>query len=83
MLRDLECWLRRRLRYFLWKQWKVSPARFRKLRGRGVGLDLASQTVGSPHGPWRPSCSPALSMALPNRYFDELGLPSLVRKPIN
>ncbi len=83
VLRDLEGWLRRRLRCFLWKQWKVSPARFRELRGRGVGPDLAAQTVGSPHGPWRLSCSPALNMALPNRFFDELGLPSLVRKPIN
>ncbi len=83
VLRDLEGWLRRRLRCFLWKRWKVSPARFRELRGRGVGPDLAAQTVGSPHGPWRLSCSPALNMALPNRFFDELGLPSLVRKPIN
>jgi RNA-directed DNA polymerase len=82
-LRELDGWLRRRLRCFLWKQWKVSPARFRELRARGIGPDLSAQTVGSSHGPWRLSCSPALNMALPNRYFDELGLPSLVRKPIN
>jgi RNA-directed DNA polymerase len=42
-----------------------------------VGKDLAAQTVGSAHGPWRISHSPALTLALPNAYFASLGLPSL------
>jgi hypothetical protein len=38
----------------------VEPATtFAKLRRRGVGRDLAAQTAGSPHGPWRFSQSPA------------------------
>ena len=32
---------------------------------------------GSTHGPWRISRSPALSYALPNAFFDALGLPRL------
>ncbi len=77
VLEDLEQWLRRRLRSAMWKQWKRGKARFAALRKRGVGKDLAAQTAGSPHGPWRLAHSPALNFALPNAYFDSLGLPRL------
>jgi hypothetical protein len=40
--------------------------------------DLAAQTAGSPHGPWRIANSPALAIALPNAYFAKLGLPPMV-----
>ena len=76
--KKLDSWIRRRLRCFVWKQWKRGRVRFVQLRARGVSKDLAAQTAGSPHGPWRISCSPALSFALPNAYFKKLGLPSLV-----
>jgi RNA-directed DNA polymerase len=74
----LETWLRRRLRSAVWKQWKQGRTRFRELRKRGVGTDLAAQTAGSAHGPWRIANSPALNLALPNAYFDALGLPAMV-----
>ena len=78
VLHALEQWYRRRLRSAFWKQWKRGRVRFAELRRRGVGQDLAAQTAGSPHGPWRLAHSPALSIALPNAYFDSLGLPRLV-----
>ena len=34
-----------------WKQWKWSRVRFTKLRRRGVGVELAAQTLGSSDGP--------------------------------
>jgi RNA-directed DNA polymerase len=79
ILRDLEVWIRRRLRCFLWKQWKRGRARFKELRNRGVGKELAAKTAGSGHGPWRLSNSPALAIALPNAFFTSLGLPALAR----
>ena len=78
VLKNLEGWLRRRLRSVVWKQWNRSRRRFQELRKRGVGKDLAAQTVGSPHGPWRLANSPALTIALPNAYFASLGLPPMV-----
>jgi len=78
VLQSLEAWLRRRLRSVVWKQWKRGRTRFRELRKRGVGKDLAAQTAGSPHGPWRIANSPALAIALPNAYFAKLGLPPMV-----
>jgi RNA-directed DNA polymerase len=77
VLRDLDQWVRRRLRAVAWKQWKLGPNRFAELRRRGIGKDLAAQTAGSPHGPWRLSNSPALSNALPNAYLRSLGLLSI------
>jgi len=78
VLQRLEEWVRHRLRSAIWKQWKRSPVRFAELRRRGVGQDLTAQTVGSAHGPWRIANSPALSFALPNAYFDSLGIPRLI-----
>jgi RNA-directed DNA polymerase len=74
-LRDLDKWIRRRLRSYHWKPW--GRKRYRELRKRGVGRQLAWNTVKSAHGPWRLSQSPALAIALPQRYFAALGLPSL------
>ena len=78
VLQSLESWLRRRLRSMAWKQWKRGRTRFRELRKRGVSKDLAAQTAGSPHGPWRIANSPALNLALSNAYFAELGLPPMI-----
>ena len=77
VLEGLERWARHRLRSVIWKQWKRGSVRFAELRKRGVGKDLAAQTAGSAHGPWRLANSPALALALPNAYFDSLGIPRL------
>ena len=69
VLQGLEEWLRRRLRSVIWKQWKRGRTRFAELRKRGVGKDLAAQTAGSAHGPWRLANSSALAIALPNAYL--------------
>jgi len=77
MLHSFEEWTRRRLRSAIWKQWKWGRVRFAELVLRGVSRDLAAKTAGSDHGPWRLANSPALSFALPNAYFDSLGIPRL------
>ena len=77
VLQSLEEWTRRRLRSVIWKQWKRGSVRFAELQKRGVHYDLAARTAGSAHGPWRLANSPALAIALPNAYFDSLGIPRL------
>jgi RNA-directed DNA polymerase len=76
-LQSLDQWVRRRLRAVAWKQWKRGKRRFDELQSRGVRQDLAAQTAGSAHGPWRLANSTALKIALPNAYFKSLGLPML------
>ncbi len=77
VLRELDQWLRRRLRALVWKQWKHVRNRIAKLLRRGVDRSLAARTAVSPHGPWRLSNSPALNTALPNAFLASLGLPSV------
>ena len=74
VLQVLDCWIRRRLRCVYWRRWKRGKKRFAELRRLGVGRDLAAQTAGSVHGPWRISRSPALSYAFPSAHFNSLGL---------
>ena len=74
VLRRLDQWIRRRLRAIVWRQWKRGRTRFAALRRLGVNKHLAAKTAGSARGPWRISASPALSFALPNAFFDWLGL---------
>jgi RNA-directed DNA polymerase len=74
VLRDLDSWIRRKLRCFIWKQWKRGRTRFKELVKHGVNATLAALTAGSPHGPWRLSQSPALCIAFPNAFFDGIGL---------
>jgi RNA-directed DNA polymerase len=77
--KELDSWIRRRLRCYLWKQW--GRRRYRELRRRGVSQALAWNTVKSAHGPWRLSRSPALAIALPGSYLEGLGLPRLHQRP--
>jgi len=82
VLRELDQWIRRRLRAVAWKQWRNGPTRYAELRRRGVGPVLAAKAASSPQGLWRLSHSPALAMALSNAAFKSLGLATVeVPKP--
>jgi RNA-directed DNA polymerase len=75
VLSNLDAWIRRRLRMYLWRQWKNGRNRFKELRRRGVTKFRAAIAAGSPTGFWRMSGHPAVQQALRNHYFDSIGLP--------
>jgi group II intron reverse transcriptase/maturase len=77
-LRDIDKWIRRKLRCYIWKQW--GRAGYRELRKRGVSVREAWNTSKSAHGPWRLSKTLALALALPVRYFSSMGLPALAAR---
>jgi RNA-directed DNA polymerase len=77
VLTNLEAWIRRRLRSYLWRQWGNGHNRFKELRRRGVTQFRAAVAAGSPTGYWRMSGHPAVQSALRNHHFDSLGLPRL------
>ena len=77
VLSNLDAWIRRRLRMYLWRQWKNGRNRFKELRRRGVPKFNAAVAAGSPTGFWRMSGHPAVQQALRNHYFDSIGLPRL------
>jgi RNA-directed DNA polymerase len=73
----MESWLRRRLRNLHWTRWQTGRKRMQELRKRGVSDGLARRTAFGSKGTWRMSASKALQVALPNRYFDDIGLPRI------
>ncbi len=77
VLVHLDSWIRRRLRSVLWAQWKHVRRRQAELQQRGVSREWAKKTACSNLGPWRLSQDPSICQALPNAYFDALGLPRL------
>jgi RNA-directed DNA polymerase len=77
VLTNLEAWIRRRLRLYLWRQWRTRQNRFAELRRRGVAKFAAAVAAGSPTGLWRMSGHPAVQQALRNDNFESLGLPRI------
>lgn len=73
-LRDLDGWIRRRLRAVAWRQWKRGPTRYHRLRRLGVPRDQAIYTVWRFPGAWRASRTQVLNAALPAKLWDQLGL---------
>jgi RNA-directed DNA polymerase len=76
VFRELDEWIRHRLRAIQLKQWKRGRTAYRKLISHGVNPDLAARIAANTRRWWKNSAM-ALHIALPNRLFDQLGLPRL------
>ena len=50
VLTNLEAWIRRRMRLYLWRQWRNGHNRFTELRRLGIAKFAASVAAGSPTG---------------------------------
>ena len=74
VLRDLDSWIRHRLRCLQWKHWKIYRRRKAELIKRGINPKLAHATAWSAKGPWKISHTPGVRMALNNQFFDRMGL---------
>jgi RNA-directed DNA polymerase len=72
--RDLDEWLKRRLRQVRWKEWKRYSARRRNLRALGAPERSAREWAASRKGPWRIAGSWVLSGTLTGAHWRELGL---------
>ena len=70
---ELMEWIRRRLRMKQMKEWKSWKPLHKALRRRGYRSNFLKISVTR----WRNSASPLINMALPNSWFDEIGLINL------
>jgi RNA-directed DNA polymerase len=77
LVREVDRWLRRRLRQVRWKEWKTTAARRHNLRIRGIPERNVRKWGGSSKGYWRVAGSQVLGVALPNAYWNHLGLKTL------
>jgi hypothetical protein len=74
VMRELDEWLRHRLRAAQLKQWRRGTTMFRELRRLGASVDLAARIAGNARRWWRNSRM-GLNMVMPIAYFDRLGVP--------
>ena len=74
--RELDEWLRHRLRAIQLKHWKRGKTIYRELRALGASQDVAKQVAGNCHRWWRISDG-AIKRVLTIAYFDQLGVPRL------
>ena len=78
VLEDLDGWIRRKLRCILWRQWKRPYARAKNLMKRGLKEERAWNSATNGRGPWWNSGASHMNEAFKKRFFDYLGLVSLL-----
>lgn len=71
---DLDEWFRRRMRQIRWKEWKKPRTRAANLRKLGIPARKAWEWGMTSKAYWRTARSPILQRALPNEYWETLGL---------
>ena len=74
---SLDSWIRRRLRALMLKHWRTPTRAYRALQEMGART-LSSLSIAKHAGRWWRTSGQLMSTAVPNRFFDERGLPRLV-----
>jgi RNA-directed DNA polymerase len=75
---ELDGWLRRKLRCNLWRQWKRPWTRLKRLMERGLPEETAVRSAFNQRGPWWNSGAQHMNYAFPKKYFDSMGLVSMI-----
>jgi RNA-directed DNA polymerase len=77
---ELDQWVRRKLRQMLWRQWKRNYTRAARLIRRGLDKERAVKSAGNGRGSWWNSGASHMNQAFPKKFFDHLGLVSLLNQ---
>jgi RNA-directed DNA polymerase len=81
--RDLDGWLRRRVRLYYWKQWGRPRARRRNLIKLGINRETVHMASRSRKGPWRMSQNSKVRGAMTNQWLIDQGVPSIANQWIS
>lgn len=76
-LKEMDGWIRRRLRACIWKTWKKILTKFTNLRKLGIDRNKAWEYANTRKGYWRISNSPILSRAITNERLVRRGYVSM------
>ena len=79
-IKELNEWLRRRIRQIFWKQWKKVSAKFKNLKKLGVPKGKAWEWSNSRLGYWRISGSWILQTSLKNKYLESIGYDDISKR---
>jgi len=80
LAKELDEWLRRRIRMCYWKSWKKIRTRHDNLVKLGIDNYNAWRYANTRKGYWRISNSPILSKAITNEWLKKQGLPTLTER---
>jgi hypothetical protein len=75
-LKEIDEWLRRRIRMCYWKQWKKIKTKFTNLKKLGINSGKAWEFANTRKGYWRISSSPILNTRITNARLKKIGLVS-------
>jgi len=76
VFRELDEWIRHRLRAIQLKQWKRGTTAYRELRALGLSRDAAAPIAANARRWWW-TAGNLLNTALPTSYYDRMGVPKL------
>ena len=74
ILEQLDGWIRRRLRCALWRQWKRTFTRVKRLMKAGLAEARAWKSATNGRGPWWNAGAGHMNQACPAKYFESIGL---------
>jgi len=78
--KELDQWIRRRIRLCYWKQWKKISARYENLIKLGLNKQKAWEYANTRKGYWQTANSPILATTLTNEYLEKQGFLSLAKR---
>lgn len=76
IFRDIDEWIRHRLRMMQLKQWKRGTTVYREMKRLGAAEDVARKVAANARRWWKNSAK-LLNVALPNSYYEAVGVPRL------
>ncbi|WP_371364049.1 hypothetical protein SRRS_49340 [Sporomusa rhizae] len=79
-MKEMNKWIRRRLRMYLWKQWKKVQTKFVNLQKLGLDRNRAWQYANTRLGYWRVAGSAILQRTLTDKYLESLGYMNIAKK---
>jgi len=69
LIAELNSWIVRRLKAFLWNQWRLPRTKVKRLKQLGIDHDDAMILGNTRKGAWRISRTPTMNFALPQSFF--------------
>lgn len=79
-IHDLNMWLKRRIRMYIWKQWKKPKTRIRNLIALGMPEYWARKNGQTGKGYWRVAGSGILNHTLTDKYLGSIGYVDISKK---
>ena len=75
---EMDFWLRRRLRWILWRQWKKPKTRIKKMIHLGLDKDRAWKSASNGRGAWWNSGASHMNAAITSSWLQSQGFLSLL-----